>query len=501
MSDVRDQDLNDLLSQNPVFYTTQQENDVETCMKMLIHDERCPVAGANVCGLISTLCHTENGPASLFTQIFLRNFRTFCSPRNCLRSIIQKYEMAEDNAHRERILSILVVWVRDYWDMVQDSPILNDFLDFSRRTSLTYQSKSVQELEFTSNWLLRSRHLPTSPQVYDITQHTLRTQGSSVPPLSIVSRSLLNALKNSSSIWEVPILEFDPLELARQITLCENTLFCAIDPFEPMYPVETDVPGSFCPQYIRKMTKMSTQLTSWISQCILRETNLKQRTLVLRFFILFAEASYKLQNFNLLMEILGALGSSNLHRLKKTWKGLPPRKIAKFEFLSQLMDPARNFNAYRTCLHNAQGPTLPFLGLILTDITFAKEGNPVQRVFPGLDFPLVNLARFYQLKQILRDFQKFQKPYSISPVPEIQTFIRGIYEDGRHRTPSEYFAENEQFYYRSLELEPRMAAPMNVPASPRSPGSRMFVRTLTALRNSSETLSLSANNRSDSRSR
>ena len=165
------------------------------------------------------------------------------------------------------------------------------------------------------------------------------------------------------------------------------------------------------------------------------------------------------------------------------------------------MDPARNFNAYRTCLHNAQGPTLPFLGLILTDITFAKEGNPVQRVFPGLDFPLVNLARFYQLKQILRDFQKFQKPYSISPVPEIQTFIRGIYEDGRHRTPSEYFAENEQFYYRSLELEPRMAAPMNVPASPRSPGSRMFARTLTALRNSSETLSLSANNRSDSRSR
>ena len=121
--------------------------------------------------------------------------------------------------------------------------------------------------------------------------------------------------------------------------------------------------------------------------------------------------------------------------------------------------------------------------------------------FPGLDFPLVNLARFYQLKQILRDFQKFQKPYSISPVPEIQTFIRGIYEDRRHRTPSEYFAENEQFYYRSLELEPRMAAPMNVPASPRSPGSRMFVRTLTALRNSSETLSLSANNRSDSRSR
>ena len=409
--------------------------------------------------------------------------------------------MAEDNAHRERILSILVVWVRDYWDMVQDSSILNDFLDFSHRASLTYKSKSVQELEFTSNWLLRSRHLPTSPQVYDIMQHTLRTQGSSVPPLPIVSRSLLNALKNSSSIWEVPILEFDPLELARQITLCESTLFCAIDPFEPMYPVETDVPGSFCPQSIRKMTKMSTQLTSWISQCILREANLKQRTLVLRFFILFAEASYKLQNFNLLMEILGALGSSNLHRLKKTWKGLPPRKMAKFEFLSQLMDPARNFSAYRTCLHNAQGPTLPFLGLILTDITFAKEGNPVQRVFPGLDFPLVNLARFYQLKQILRDFQKFQKPYSISPVPEIQTFIRGIYEDGRHRTPSEYFAENEQFYYRSLELEPRMASPMNVPASPRSPGSRMFARTLSALRNSSETLSLTANNRSDTRSR
>ena len=122
MSDVRDQDLNDLLSQNPVFYTTKQENDVETCMKMLIHDERCPVAGANVCGLISTLCHTENGPASLFTQIFLRNFRTFCSPRNCLRSIIQNYEMAEDNAHRERILSILVVWVRDYWDMHRTLP-------------------------------------------------------------------------------------------------------------------------------------------------------------------------------------------------------------------------------------------------------------------------------------------------------------------------------------------------------------------------------------------
>jgi len=33
MSDVPDQDLNDILSQNPVFYTTKQENDVETCIK------------------------------------------------------------------------------------------------------------------------------------------------------------------------------------------------------------------------------------------------------------------------------------------------------------------------------------------------------------------------------------------------------------------------------------------------------------------------------------
>lgn len=416
-------------------------------------------------------------------------------------SVIQKYDMAEDDAHRERILCILVVWVRDYWDMVQDYPILNMFLDFTHKVSQCYQSKTLKELESTSNWLLRSRHLPPSPLLIDIMQHSLRTQGSSMPPLPIVTRSLLTALKNSSSIWEVPILEFDPLELARQITLCENTLFCAVDPFEPMYPIETDAQVYFRPHHIREMTKMSTQLTSWIIECILRESNLKQRTQVLRFFILFAEASYKLQNFNLLMEILGALGSSNLHRLKKTWNGLPARKIAKFEFLSQLMDPARNFNAYRTCLRNAQGPTLPFLGLMLTDITFAKEGNPVHRVFPGYDFPLVNLARFYQLKQILRDFQKFQKPYSISPVPEIQTFIRDIYGDGRCRTPSDYLAESEQFYTRSLELEPRLAVPMTVPASPRSPGSRMFVRTLTALRNPSETFSLSVNNRFDSRSR
>lgn len=485
----------------PVFYAPNQSVTLERCVDLFNQsDESCAVIGANLRGLLLALCHKDNRPSSQYTCVFFTHFRSFCESQKLLQFILQQYKDSNNSEDREHVLVILSTWLRDYWDGLQDCTVLDDLSEFMYSISTSDASKQWQELRSILNWHIRSKQLPPSHTSLDIVEHSLRRNKAGVPAVPIVSDTLLSSLLASPSIWDVPVLEFDPEELARQLTLCENALFCAIEPFELLYPAgpgqgDQYTASSREARNVREMTSLSTQLTYWISECILREKNLKQRIQILRFFILFGEAGYKLQNYNLLMAVLGALGSSNIQRLKKTWNGLSARKINKFEFLSELMNPARNFATYRACLRNVEGPALPFLGLILTDITFAKDGNPVQRAFPGKG-QLINLVRFYKLSKFVRQFQAFQTPYDFSPVPEIQSFLCGIRDVGRQRTQSDYLAGSEQLYTRSLELEPRESSlsarvKSSIDASrARSPSSRMFARTLTVLRSPYESLSL-----------
>ena len=98
----------------------------------------------------------------------------------------------------------------------------------------------------------------------------------------------------------------------------------------------------------------------------------KKRALVIKFFITMGQCCQQLQNYNALMAIVAGLNGSAVHRLRKSWDLVPPKKIAAFEELQAAMSQQNNYATLRNLLHTADPPCIPYLGMYLTDLTFIE---------------------------------------------------------------------------------------------------------------------------------
>lgn len=89
----------------------------------------------------------------------------------------------------------------------------------------------------------------------------------------------------------VHINDFDCMELARQFTLMENALFCQITPYELIGQEFKKKVGQSTATHVKAMIQKSTQVTSWVSDSILREQDVKRRGQMLKFWIKVGDVS------------------------------------------------------------------------------------------------------------------------------------------------------------------------------------------------------------------
>jgi son of sevenless-like protein len=91
------------------------------------------------------------------------------------------------------------------------------------------------------------------------------------------------------SLKKFNLLDLDPLEVARQLTLIEMAIFQKISPIELMKQEWSRKKGQFVAVNVRAMTAMSTKITGWIISTILQESEAKKRYFNLKFFIKVGE--------------------------------------------------------------------------------------------------------------------------------------------------------------------------------------------------------------------
>lgn len=173
----------------------------------------------------------------------------------------------------------------------------------------------------------------------------------------------------------------------------------------------------------------------------------------MKFFIKVADRCVSLHNYSTSRSVLAALDSSTISRLRQTWTGLPQKHKSQLEVLRRLADHSRNYHEYRTKLRNTAPPAVPFLGLYLTDVTFCREGNPSHRTSPiNPSKKLINFNKYHKLARIVQDMQRFQVPYNLKAIPEVQEYLNDAFEKCRHH------GDFEDLYRRSLLVEPRQPA-------------------------------------------
>ncbi|XP_010214877.1 PREDICTED: rap guanine nucleotide exchange factor-like 1, partial [Tinamus guttatus] len=83
------------------------------------------------------------------------------------------------------------------------------------------------------------------------------------------------------------------------------------------------------------------------------------------------------QNQDMLSFYAVVIGLNNaaISRLRLTWEKLPGKFKNLFRKFENLTDPCRNHKSYREVLAKMKPPLIPFVPLILKDLTFLHEGS------------------------------------------------------------------------------------------------------------------------------
>ena len=470
----------------------------------VVYNSEGQVTGATLCALIEKMTPHDTTIDATFSTAFFLCFRMFTSPMELLEGMIARYNLqppagvqlnpselsrwndSKVTPVRLRVLNFLKSWLENHWHDATDRPILERLIAFTKQTVCGPLAKAAQRLgelgskrlsdgaqktvvlvgnqrgpgslqRVVSSERLKSG-VPMGLAMTDASQMyapSAFSKGGPMPPTSIVSKTLLSNLR-VENFEKINIVDFDPLELARQLTIIDSKLYCAIQPEELLgskFSKKSHSGSASEDVHVKSMSAMSTRITGWISECILGEVDARKRTQLLKFFIKVGDRCESLNNFHTLMAIQCALNSSTIARLKKTWDGLPQKYRVMMDQQRRAIEHTRNYAGYRARLRGTFPPAVPFLGLFLTDLTFCHEGNAATRPCPSApEKKLLNFDKYVKISRIVSEMQRFQVPFNLVEVPEMQSFLKAALDDVRAGNGG---LGADDLYRRSLLLEPR----------------------------------------------
>lgn len=430
----------------------------------LVYNKEAQVSGGTLPALIERLTTHDSTPDATFVSTFYLTFRMFTTPAQFAEALIDRFHYVGESPRiagpvRLRVYNVFKGWLESHWRNDCDNEALQLILPFATRQLLLVLPTAGKRLASLAEKVSAS----SGPLVPRLISSMGKTNTSIAPyvspdtplPTPIVTKNQISALKH----WKhgganVSILDFDPLELARQFTIKESRIFCAILPEELLAEEWTKQSGSMAVN-VRAMSRLSTDLANLVADCILQLEDPKKRAVIIKQWVKIANKCLELANYDSLMAIICSLNSSTILRLKRTWELVSSKTKALLEQLKNVVDVSRNCAVLRQRLQNHIPPCLPFVGTYLTDLTFADAGNQTTRQLHGdgaeASKPVINFDKHMKIAKIISDLQRFQIPYRFAEVPELQTWI----QDQLVRVRSSDESNVQSYYRRSLLLEPR----------------------------------------------
>ncbi|KAH3758454.1 Ras guanine nucleotide exchange factor [Pelomyxa schiedti] len=385
------------------------------------------IRGGTVYKLVQYLTHQEESDMD-FVHSFLISHSAYVEDVKLLDILVARFFMRRPDTFdseefntkirtivRLRVVNILRTWATLYFDDFQDPEHLQKL-----RSTLEIFSKYCKAATVVLSLIARKVNTIIIP----IT-----------PPPAIILKADVTSL-----------MDIHPEELARQMTLIEWNIWRKIRPREFVRNAWNKqlLKEKLAPN-ITNMIMESNKRTMWCISEVVRYKHEKERAVVIHRLILTADACFRMRNFNGLMEIVSALQNSAVHRLKQSWTYLPPTTWDLYDKYCEFLDAKGNFQLYREAVKVAVAPCIPYLGMILTDLTFANDGNP--DLIAGT--PLINFAKYRHTSGIVKSLQLWQlNGYTFEAVERIQNYMNN----------SPVLTADESFDL-SLSLEPPNKSP------------------------------------------
>lgn len=428
------------------------------------------VTGGSLSALVEQLTTHDCTPDPQFVSAFYMTFRLFTNPRRFAEALNKRFDYVGDSRAtgtpvRLRIYNVFKGWLETYWNPEADKDALGDIRYFALHKLKPHLPSAGERLaDLTRKVTAAYREgTITGPLVSGVGKASLsiasQYDSARSSPEPVVTRSQLNTLRAAVAGGpQCNILDLDPLELARQCTLITSSVFCEIQPDE-LLSLGWSKPGSHDKsRNVRRMCAITTDLTNVVGDTVLAPDDAKRRALVIKHWTKVAARCLELKNYDSLMAIMCSLNQSVVQRLKRTWELVPKKTKARLEELNAVVDCSKNSVSLRKRLETALAPCIPYLGIHLTDLVFLDAGNPKTRELPGSArsedgqvISVINFDKYMRMAKVVSGLQRFQVPYKLQPVPEMQAWMKAHLQ----RMGAGEVEMVTHFHRRSLLIEPK----------------------------------------------
>ncbi|XP_052393184.1 rap guanine nucleotide exchange factor 1b isoform X6 [Carassius gibelio] len=358
---------------------------------------------------------TDRKDLVLYCEAFLTTYRTFITPEDLIKKLHYRYTRfchSPDTFRKRVSKNTFFVLVR-----VVDELCLVELTEDILRQLMDLVFRLVCNGELSLARVLRKNILDK------VEQKRLLRHVHMLKPLAA----------RGVSARPGTLHDFRSHEIADQLTLLDAELFYKIEiPEVLLWAKEQNEEKS---PNLTQFTEHFNNMSYWVRSIIIQQEKAQDREKLLLKFIKIMKHLRKLNNFNSYLAILSALDSAPIRRLewqKQTSEGL--------EEYCTLIDSSSSFRAYRAALAEVEPPCIPYLGLILQDLTFVHLGNP--------DFidGKVNFSKRWQQFNILDSMRRFQQVhYELKRNEDIVSFFNDF---------SDHLAE-EALWELSLKIKPR----------------------------------------------
>jgi len=340
------------------------------------------VKGGSLLALVEQLTRHDKSDFN-FNNTFLLTYRSFTTARELFELLVRRFNIqppegltqAEYEEWREqkqklirvRVVNNLRTWLDQYWmeDQSEETRVLiRDIYNFARETVKSTETSGATPLIAVIDQRMSGK---------EVGRRMIQTVNQNAPA-PIMPRNMK----------KLKFLDIDVVEFARQLTIIESRLYGRIKLTECLNKTWQKKVADGEPEpapNVKSLILHSNQMTNWVAEMILAQTDVRKRVVVIKHFVAVADVSSclvvschgdnantreqkcrSLNNFSTLTSIISALGTAPIARLKRTWDQVPARVHSTLENMRTLMASTKNFGEYRDALHAANPPCIPFFG-------------------------------------------------------------------------------------------------------------------------------------------
>lgn len=369
-------------------------------------------------------------------EVVLLTYHSFSTPMEMLQLLIRRFYMPtplnltmeefgywEDKVQhliRAKVISVIKSWIMGHFGDFEDENVRQYLRDF------------MTQVKTLGEWC----HAVASP-VLSLLNAKEEKEGQAKRKAFKVPKALWD--QEDIQKFENDLLKASDETIAEQITWRDFNVFKEIHPRELLNQRWTKENKYELAPNLTKLIDRFNQVCSWCQSFILSFENESDRSLAVKKALRIASHLQMLRNFNSLRAVYTALQANPIFRLK-VMKTLPSKQQKYLEELNALFSTRDSHKTLRTVMENAESPSIPHVGIFLTDLVHLDDANPNE------EEGRINFLKLVSLNGRIQKVKDLQgQGYNIKAEPATQIYFEQKMVD----------VDPDLLYARSLKLEPR----------------------------------------------